>query len=485
MSFGRGPQKQGQSADSGNLGKSKFFDTQISDSATGKIPFKIKSMDIFTFPEKHDAKLTPSFHIVDRVQKKKKEERESLAKKMAEPIIIVDREYEKIIAELDLKMSYQPTKNAPEQPKVTTLSRANSRNNIFYFFKHNPLNSPMSELEAFCWACYQLLIPNNVSKKSSAHYKENLTRSMSGVSSVAIPDFKSTMEDPLKEEDLNNDSIVEGLALALTASYIFEEDDLHRGNMSKTGMRIDFDMSLWPILYNFKEGQFIIDWVFRRPKENTFIVDEIDIKHFPNLKVATPFYHPSKVASSLSDIMPISKNSFGSKDIAIYSQLENNKHFKYYKFRTLLKFILTDASNYQSIASLFVRKEFKSPELGEVKINHMLTEHLKDRIQKIRDVLIQMIDFRDFLKVDGECAFKEIMYEFSSHNNDIDSKVQKLREKNKPDRVSTYEATKIDLEQISTKFHAIETLTKMSCPDVEFPIDLSMSMSMSSIKRYV
>src|SRR4029079_17964673 len=83
--------------------------------------------------------------------------------------------------------------------------------------------------------------------------------------------------------NLDNYRVVKGLAIGLTTSYIFMEDDLHRNNLSKDGKRFDFDMSLWPLLYNFKQASFLeIPLVFYRgPNEASFKVTTEDVINFP------------------------------------------------------------------------------------------------------------------------------------------------------------------------------------------------------------
>ena len=87
-----------------------------------------------------------------------------------------------------------------------------------------------------------------------------------GLSSKLVDNFQDLLQNPLTAEDLKNAEIVKGLAVGLTLSYIFEEDDLHRSNMNKYGVRIDFDMSMWPFVFDYKNEVGSPDvGFFRRP----------------------------------------------------------------------------------------------------------------------------------------------------------------------------------------------------------------------------
>ena len=195
-----------------------------------------------------------------------------------------------------------------------------TKKGLVRFFKHNTTDSIMSELEAAVWSIYHINAPHHVPAKANAHF--NRENEYVGISTTEIPSFRSTMDEPLEEKDLLKRSTVKALAVILTLSYILEEDDLHRGNMSKDGFRIDFDMSLWPVLGNFKEGT-MIDWMYRPRDQERFCITANDIDNFPDIKDAKPFYWPTipqpiiteGARNVLSNFIPISRNAFPTKKI--------------------------------------------------------------------------------------------------------------------------------------------------------------------------
>ncbi len=103
---------------------------------------------------------------------------------------------------------YFPNKqNEDAQPQktahlVNTARKKNTKHpDIFYFFKYNDPGAEISELEAACCGILQFLAPDNVSP-ARAYYDEKQDDKFVGVTSKAIPGFKSNREDPLEEEDI-------------------------------------------------------------------------------------------------------------------------------------------------------------------------------------------------------------------------------------------------------------------------------------------
>lgn len=241
---------------------------------------------------------------------------------------------------------------------IYMMAKAKSKkeqNPSLYFFKQNKYEKSdpyMYELEAATSAFYHLLAPNH-SPTARAIY-DNKTMQYVGVMSKSLDGFKTTLADPLREEDLEIDAlkycdanilieklealderarvenldvnnmapgqiisefplenadhsirripitakdlrnfrIVKGNAIGLVISEIFCEDDCHTGNISKDGKRIDVDMSPWPVTFKFKKTG-PVDWAFRDPT-GRFNVTPRDIKAFPNVVDMDPFYFPTR-----------------------------------------------------------------------------------------------------------------------------------------------------------------------------------------------
>lgn len=355
-----------------------------------------------------------------------------------------------------------------------------------YFFKQNKYEKSdayMYELEAATCAFYHLLAPDHTPTARALF--DNATMQYVGVVSKNLDGFKTTLDDPLREEDLivdalkfcsiedldnlderarlekydlnrmpptqviyewpvkcddntvkripitakdlRNYRIIKGLAIGLTTTHIFCEDDCHTGNITKDGKRIDFDMSPWPITSKFKKTG-PVDWTFRDPT-NRFPVTARDIESFPNLRDAQPFYWPTfpvrvlpeAFISIASNFFNVSRNAFHSKDNAIYQQLEHHPVFIHHKFATLLKFILTSPAIYHRIATLHVREESA---YQNTSIISMLTDFLDERLSAFQTELLKLPSFKKFLEKNGDRLIKNILVDFAIQNDRYAKKME-------------------------------------------------------------
>lgn len=229
----------------------------------------------------------------------------------------------------------------------------------------------------------------------------------------------------IRKPELNNFRIVKGLACSLTTSYIFMEDDLHQNNLTKTGKRIDFDMSLWPLLYHYKDSNLTY---LRKPSEDSFKVSERDIIHFPILKDAVPSYWPtqaapaysSSFASTISSLFPLFfSNAYPKEANVLYQKLEKNHVFTHYKYDILSKFVLTNTDVYKSIAQNHIRKE-RNFEL------HSMIDYIADlqakRINQFENELLKIPEFCGFFKKHHERIEKELLQDIKLHGVECESK---------------------------------------------------------------
>lgn len=296
------------------------------------------------------------------------------------------------------------------------------------FYKHNPEGSLMSALETVGWSLYHLIEPDYVPDKANTHY--NRQGKSVGVSVAEIPNFSSIKESPLTELDLENEEILKGLAICMVLSWFFAEDDLHRGNMDKFGHRIDFDMSLYPVTGYFKESAFL--HVYRPCDPSRFNITERDIESFPKLTDANPFYWPTKpqpiidegTRNKLSSFLPISNNAFQCTDIELLKKLSDNPTFIYYKYRTMLKLSLLNKVHFEQRIQDHMPKGITHPDpkFSNVKIADLILDFIVNRQQQLRQTLVKMPSFQDFLLLSGEDAKTSILEAFATSN-------QKLRER--------------------------------------------------------
>ncbi len=232
-------------------------------------------------------------------------------------------------------------------------------------------------------------------------------------------------------KSLLNYRIIKGLAIALTTRYIFKEDDNHSHNMSKYGHIIDFDMTKWNILYKFKKMKQL-DQSLRQPLDTTYHFTERDIRNFPDLKDAKPYYWPTYQVMFTESVIKtinffgyevtdyaktIAKNFFTLKDNEAYKKLSNNPIFKYHQFQTLLKFLLTNENMYRGFAELHIpANELSKSNDGKPNQTSLIDELVKDeamRIAELYKVLRIMPEFKEFLLQHGDSAFAVIKKEFT------------------------------------------------------------------------
>lgn len=378
------------------------------------------------------------------------------------------------------------------------------RKNKLAFFKHNGLNSPMSELETFLSQLYRLFAPDLVPKMHTV-YNDKLD--ITGVVSKAIPGFKSAMEDPLKESDLvieaidnniltilefkeiykqyksqqlyqlddkeDNEiltfnlkdkvvnikasdlkhfEIVRGNGISLALSYFLEEDDAHNRNISKKGQRIDFDMTLWIILHFFKNIGImrIYDRTFRTPKPQQFDITERDLQDFPILTDAFPHFWPCfSNEGYLKRIMNAVVSSSGYSETKAYEKLAKNSVFKHFKWETFFKISLMYSEAYKAIGEVEVNNEVTLPN-QTTSVVHVIAQHLKERTEQLKEALFKIEDFKLFYKHHGERVQKEFEAELQQRNEKLAERITKRKavHRNFETTYPEYLKQKIDLDLI-------------------------------------
>lgn len=296
----------------------------------------------------------------------------------------------------------------------------------------------------------KLQTTNLFAQANLSHFKENfLTKKK---------EFYDRLEqkENIAKQELENYRVVKGLATTLTTSYIFMEDDLHRGNISWDGKRIDFDMSLWPILYHFKAS---ILARFRKPSETTILVTSKDISNFPNLSDAKPYYWPTRPVektlasslefiTSLKDYFPsLSINAYPETTNPIYTSLKDNPVFIYHKLKTLLKFILLTPDIFKATLNLYMSDPIQFESIPMIDV--IVTQQM-ERIKIFEAELIKLPEFIKFFQENNQSVFDELVDELKKQNLNFDLNLMTKRfeemgmaqEYKKPDRSDLSEEKK-------------------------------------------
>lgn len=237
----------------------------------------------------------------------------------------------------------------------------------------------------------------------------------------------------IKIKDLKNYRIVKRLAVALVTRYLMQDTDGHNQNMSKDGWLIDFDMAKLRILFQFREPDFW-DRRLRQPTERTFVITERDIANFPNIVDADFYYWPTKatiltksMAKKISLVYTVRENFFEKKDNDTFKKLATNPVFVFHKYKTLLKYILTDRKMYQTIGKFHLRDDVMYKDWNDGKVKNLLDEIVNDeeaRIQKMREVLVKMPEFQKFMAYNGKYVMNLIKEEFLAYRNKYKAKIK-------------------------------------------------------------
>lgn len=330
-----------------------------------------------------------------------------------------------------------------------------SKKENWYYVKENTKGSLMSQIEAMLCDFYRVLAYDYV-PSMHAHYNDK--GEMTSVSSIEMP-YDSLAQNPITWKDIKNPEFKKGLAKTLAASYLFEEDDLHRGNLSKSGHRIDFDMSLWSLLYKFKD-RGLIDMAFRDPKEKQFIITARDIREFPHLQDAKPFYWPTSEAPfipesvrvTISKVWNSSQNAYTSKDNEIFKSLKDEPDFRYYFYQTLTQFMITTDLLYRNISKMHLDENIQ---LDDKNLISSVSDKLKNRMLELKNVLVNMPEYEEFITNDGKRAYDEIVQEFSEHNARMKNKITTEKLDEKLDQKSFYLDTIINLDDAKNSYRDI------------------------------
>lgn len=242
-----------------------------------------------------------------------------------------------------------------------------------------------------------------------------------------IPNLKKRMAEEhndLTAYELDKYRIVKGLAIGLMSSYIFMEDDLHRNNMKKDGTRIDYDMSLWNLLYHFKYRSKTENiFAPRAPNARTSVISAYDIVNFPNIRDFLPCFWPTNAPTTYSNATPnfvaryFPFNWYKPEDNQVFQRIKDNPIFKHFKYVTLTKYILTTPGCYYQIAAKNItdNKNYDFENHKQPLAMHMVDQQ-QSRINEFKEVLFAIPEYKEFYEKNHEKIQKELLAELAKQN---------------------------------------------------------------------
>ena len=145
-------------------------------------------------------------------------------------------------------------------------------------------------------------------------------------------------------------------------------------------------------------------------------------------------------------------NRFSVDDIRTFKSLFPHPVFIFHKFKTILKYMLTDSHHYESIAEMYIAAKRKftgeSPYKGRYIREAVVTDESR-RISEISSVVTEMDEFKEFLQQHGDFAFGLIKREFEQYQNEFTNKKSDSRPK--------YEqlVKSIDTDKMTEKYKTI------------------------------
>lgn len=152
----------------------------------------------------------------------------------------------------------------------------------------------------------------------------------------------------------------------------------------------------------------------------------------------------------LSNLQPhlesYSRNSFSLADNEVYKSLATHPVFIFHKYKTLLKYILTNEAVYQAFIQLnMTNKQFVDEKGEKVALHDVFIKDELIRMEELQESLLSTEDFINFLEEHGHYAFQLIKEEFEIER-------EKYRRKEHPDFDYTQLVDALDIGRMENAF---------------------------------
>lgn len=259
---------------------------------------------------------------------------------------------------------------------------------------------------------------------------------------------------PVSAQQLQKFRRIAGQGASLIAFLYGADHDRHPFNLSGDGTHIDFDLSKIPILIKYKKAGLFEKWNIT-PNKTDFSLTEIDIVKFPALVNAKPRCHPARQNLFVSTAI-----QYTDAETSNYKKLANNPIFDFFKYKTLLKIMLTTPAMHEALTRLHIRQEDgiaqKSSEDLSKQLFREIVDYDTDRLRELRSIMTSMHEkgydqFQEFLKHHGTFALNMILEEFRLYRDHLIA--------SKKDYYDSL-IKEIDLEKIKAEFTHILNETK-------------------------
>lgn len=214
---------------------------------------------------------------------------------------------------------------------------------------------------------------------------------------------------------------MDSLACIFTASYALEEDDFHKGNF---GFYVtEEEMGLQKITF-FKIDHDLMfnDSIMSRRNmrlaniaytEDSFKITARDIRNFPDLTDSGNHYWPTKWRLMTSGLKAFTREA----EIKAFADLKEDPDFCQAKWYYFLKYILVPRELIHAAVTYHLDAETDAIEIA------MIQTALDERLAKLRQTLLSMKEFREYLQLSGAAAVLDINKEIKQAKTDFDSQI--------------------------------------------------------------
>lgn len=205
---------------------------------------------------------------------------------------------------------------------------------------------------------------------------------------------------------------MESLASIFTASYVLEEDDLHKGNIgfyvtdvADQGGCVKKKFNFFKIDHDLMFAESIMSQKDMRVAnlfytQDSFNITTRDLDGFPDLRDSGNHYWPTK-----KRLMTSGNKAYDGSEIQAFAQLRSNPSFMDAKWKYFLKSAVMPSDLIdQSLTAHLDPKEYLD------KIN-MIRNSVGARMAQLRNRMLESKPFKDYLAEKGEGVFAEIKEE--------------------------------------------------------------------------
>jgi len=227
-------------------------------------------------------------------------------------------------------------------------------------------------------------------------------------------------------------SFKQGFAEILVASYLFEEDDLHKHNFGVdadgTPRRIDLDMSFFGSVYVETRGERSVRYLDSSP--STWNISIQDIVDFPVLKSTHPWFWPTVCKATVLTAASGDK-IFTQQDVELFSSFAKDETFVSAKYYSFLKALLIPERYFEESFT----KHLFFAENAVLKRNLVL--HLRERQAQLLKLLLTIPEFGKCLTEDNveriiaelqlerpDDVKQEILARFASIKSMVNSRIE-------------------------------------------------------------